>query len=1183
MQPDQIRSLRQSLGLTQQQFADRLGVSFVSLNRWENGKSRPSPLAIEKIREIAETTVRQESEEASTPRLDFLGDAKALKVYVEGERLSYGHQFNPAFATEISRIDPLPHQRIAVYERMLPQKRLRFLLADDAGAGKTIMTGLYVRECLSRRTFRRVLIVVPAGLVGNWYRELRSLFQLQFRVVRGEDARDGNPFIGAEGDLALVSVDSLCAERLFDCLKSADVEPYDLAVFDEAHKLSASRYSDDRLRPTKRYRLAEAIAGVRPLPLDWQLLWSVHNLLLLTATPHMGKDFPYYCLWRLLEPETLSTEAAFAALDLKSRNECFVRRVKEEMVDFDGNPLFPQRICDTVQYDLSQGEVSEQALYDQTTAYIRNYYNQARLLNRQAARFAMTVFQRRLASSTWALLRSLRNRMNKLEGLIEDLKSGRSDEARLSKQQQRLDSNLEDVLASKTADEETSDHGVEEHANSEAQALGAFVAFSIAELVDERTQLSRLIQLAEAVYASGSESKFDRMRELIGSSELGNEKIILYTEHKDTLDFLVQRLEGMGYAGQVARLHGGMDFRQRDSEVERFRCSHMSGGRGARFFVGTDAAAEGINLQFCSTLINYDIPWNPARLEQRMGRIHRYGQKRDRVNIINLVAGSTREGRVVRTLLDKLEEIREALGTDKVFDVIGRIFEDMDLTEYMRRLAELGSDQDLGTSEIESRISAQQVSEIGYREDALYGSGDEVSAALPQLQSDMATQKLLRLLPGYLRLYLENAAAFIGIDLVGDLGGQFLLRPRRKGVVEQIGSALELYPETVRERFTLFPSTSSTDAIFLHPGEPVFDRLQRIAQERCRASAIQGAIFTDTSAEAPYLLCVARISVERASSEDFVELRRPKCLEKRLVGVKQFIDGRILKAPTEHLLTLKPAAGLNPASHSLFSEAEERRVQAQAYIRDEVLNEIVSTQRAAADERLIESEVRLRRAYDLQASQLAANRKRLTAKVRQGNDKAEEEFKHVKRNQRSLPEQRELALRKARQEASLVGPGAAEISATALVQPSTSADERHRDESESERIAVEMAIAYEKAQGADVFDVSTPVRAREVGLADYPGFDLLSKRSGGARSIEVKGRAGRQGVALEENEWAKACTLRDDYWLYCVFDCGTASPRLLKVQDPFYKLVARSRGRLMIGYGEVVRAADEEDDDVSTR
>lgn len=1214
--------------MTQQQFAELLGVSFVTLNRWENGQSKPSAMGLSKLRGLARpgsgaavpavgsASVRVAAP-AEEPRLDFLGDANALRVLVEGERLSYGHLFNPAFATEISEIDPLPHQRIAVYERMLPQSRLRYLLADDAGAGKTIMTGLYVRESLTRRTIRRVLVVAPAGLVGNWYRELRNLFQLRFNIVTGADAKDRNPFIGPQSDLVVVSVDSLRSARLFNCLRDPAVAPYDLVVFDEAHKLSANRDPDGTFRPTERYRLAEAIAGVRELPDDWKMPWAAHHLLLLTATPHMGKAFPYYCLWRLLEPELFSTETAFAQL-LPSpsgrgaggegfrnrpfergawfaqlppspsgrgvggeglRNRYFIRRVKEEMVDLHGLPLYPERLCDTVSYELTQGEISEQALYDQTTAYIRHYYNQARLLNRQAARFAMTVFQRRLASSTWALLCSFRNRLDKLDRLIDDVRSGRIPEEGLRAQQQRLDrkvreGKLVDVLAAKTADEETVTDGEEEHEETEAEALGAFVATSLAELIDERRKVLELIGLAEAVHASGHESKFDRMSALLRVPEYRDHKVIIYTEHKDTLDFLMRRLEGMGYAGQVAFIHGGLNFEQRDAQVEQFRRPHDGEHGGARYFVGTDAAAEGINLQFCWILINYDIPWNPARLEQRMGRIHRYGQKRDRVAIINLVAGKTREGRVVKTLLDKLEEIRKQLGSDKVFDVVGRIFEGIPLTEYIQRAVESEDEADREAMELAGELTVEQIRAIEAREKSVYGEGGEVKAALPQLQEALAIEEMRRLLPGYVRRYLEHAAPLIGVDLVGDLDGQFFLRPRRRGVVESLMSLLEGYPESARNRFTVYRPSDPRDAIFLHPGEPVFERLSGLAIEHSRSAGKRGAIFTDVSATAPYLFHVARVSVIRAVDPGLPAFHTEEVVEQRLVGLKQYADGRMPEAPVEHQLLLKPASKASPGSVVFLAQSETWRLAGEQHIKTDLLGKLAELQQLGATERLVETEDHLVRAYDYQESELAAARKRYTEKAREGNRAAQVELERIKEQQRSLKERRALAIQQARREVELIQPGAVEIIATALVQPSQDPEDAKARDAEVERIAMEVTIAHEAARGADVRDVCTPEKARLAGLSDYPGFDLLSKRPGEERGIEVKGRVGTGEIEVTENEWARACNLRNRYWLYVVFDCGSAQPRLFKVQDPFGSLIAKSRGSVVLGYTEIIQSAE---------
>ena len=379
---DQVKILRARLGLTQTNLAETLGVSFATVNRWENGKTKPSQVCWSRLLELdQESTQNNKAAEpepppytAHPPILDFTAHPEVVRTLVEGERLSFGHMANPAFATEIASIDPLPHQRIAVYDHMLQQTRLRFLLADDAGAGKTIMTGLYIREMLSRRLLKRVLIVPPAGLVGNWQNELRTLFSLNFDIVSGSDARHKNPFADPGSDQLIVSVDTLAGSRVFSRLQEEDVEPYDLVVFDEAHKLSCDLGSDFRERKTGRYKLAEAIAGVHTVDTKWQLPWHAYHLLLLTATPHMGKDYPYYAIWRLLEPEILTTIEAFEHFANEQHDRYFIRRTKEEMVRLDGKPLYPIRLADTLGYDLTQGEVSEQQLYDETTEYLRYVY-----------------------------------------------------------------------------------------------------------------------------------------------------------------------------------------------------------------------------------------------------------------------------------------------------------------------------------------------------------------------------------------------------------------------------------------------------------------------------------------------------------------------------------------------------------------------------------------------------------------------------------------------------------------------------------------------------------------------------------------------------------------------------------------------------------------------------------------
>ena len=319
---------------------------------------------------------------------------------------------------------------------MLGQDPLRFLLADDAGAGKTIMTGLYVREMLSRGRLRRVLIVPPAGLVGNWERELRTLFRLPFRIVSGADARAGNPFQGSSGDLVIVSIDTLVGERMFEALRDSNVPPYDLAVFDEAHKLSATVESG-RIYKTRRYEIAEALAGcAAPAGRFGGLGWAVRHLLLLTATPHMGRDSPYHFLWRLLDPQVFATGEAFRRFPRPARERHFIRRTKEEMVGTRRPSTLSEPRMRHVQLRPLPRPDGEQALYDATTAYILHAYGRA-LDNRPAVRLAMSVFQRRLASSTLALLRSFERRIAKIERSIDDLRAGRTSAAELRRRPAR--------------------------------------------------------------------------------------------------------------------------------------------------------------------------------------------------------------------------------------------------------------------------------------------------------------------------------------------------------------------------------------------------------------------------------------------------------------------------------------------------------------------------------------------------------------------------------------------------------------------------------------------------------------------------------------------------------------------------------------------------------------------------
>ena len=447
--------------------------------------------------------------------LDFAGDPEAVLAMADALRLSFGRQFNPAFAIETSRIHPLLHQRFAVYERMLKQDPLRFLLADDAGAGKTIMTGLYVREMLSRERLERVLIVPPAGLVGNWRRELWNLFRLDFRIVAGADAKAGSPFRGAGGDRVIVSLDTLAGEKMFDVLRRAG-RGYDLVVFDEAHKLSVHERGN-RIDRTRRYELAEALAvGADSEDLFGGLDWTARHLLLLTATPHMGKSLPYAWLWRLLDADAFGAVEAVRRASRSARDRHFLRRTKEEMTGLDGLPLYPPRKCDTFGYRLSGGENGEQDLYERTTRYLDECYGRA-LDNQPAVELAKTVFQRRLASSTWALLRSFERRVEKLSRTAEAIENGELTAELLQQRQRRLsERHRHDYFDESAADDDVAAGGwAEGNEAYEDAVLGAVTVVGAEELRREAEQVEDLAEQARRLIASGTETKFEQLRQVL--------------------------------------------------------------------------------------------------------------------------------------------------------------------------------------------------------------------------------------------------------------------------------------------------------------------------------------------------------------------------------------------------------------------------------------------------------------------------------------------------------------------------------------------------------------------------------------------------------------------------------------------------------------------------------------------
>lgn len=1176
-----VRQLRGRLGLTQEQFAERLGVSTITVHRWESGQSRPRPLALEKLAQLQQEAAAAASEARPMRTLrpaaragiglDFAGDPEAVLAMADALRLSFGRQFNPAFAIETSRIDPLLHQRFAVYERMLKQDPLRFLLADDAGAGKTIMTGLYVREMLARERLERVLIVPPAGLVGNWRRELWNLFRLDFRIVAGADTKTGNPFSGAGGDRVIVSLDTLAGEKMFDVLRRAG-RGYDLVVFDEAHKLSVHERGN-RIDRTRRYELAEALAvGVDPEGRFGGLGWTARHLLLLTATPHMGKSLPYAWLWRLLDANAFGAAEAVRRASRSARDRHFLRRTKEEMTGLDGRPLYPPRKCDTFGYRLSGGENGEQDLYERTTRYLDECYGRA-LDNQPAVELAKTVFQRRLASSTWALLRSFERRVEKLTRTTEAIEKGELTAELLQQRQRRLsERHRHDYFDEAAADDDVATGGwAEGNEAYEDAVLGAVSVVSAEEFRREAAQVEDLAAQARRLIASGTETKFEQLRQVLEDPDWKDEKWLIFSEHRDTVDYLVQRLEGLGYRGHTAQIHGGMDWRERERQVAHFRRAN-----GARYMVATDAAGEGINLQFCRLMVNYDIPWNPARLEQRMGRIHRYGQ-RSEVRIFNLVAVSTREGRVLRVLLDKLEAIREELSSDKVFDVVGRLFEGESLTRFMARATgDEGERQ--AVERVEQALDASRVTRIDERDADIYGV-PEAAVTGEDLRPEVERERYLHLLPAHVRRLVERAARLMNLGIRGDLDDRFALTPRRSGALDSLLPALDAYPDEARERLTVRRTQDDDTGIWLHPGEPLFDALCSEIRSRYREDALRGAIFVDSMAQEPYLLHLAELWVEQDGGADRRAGRR--VVERRLVALRQRADEPPEQCPVERVLLLAPT-GLAPGMAPLAPRALDLRAQAGAHL-GVLLEDLAKNLRGEREADLPELRKRVAVGFDLRASELASLRAKLVRSSRDSADGGGEELEAVKGEQKRLSTERQLALERIETRPRRVIPGGHRFLLHALVvrpEDAGPAASTERLDEGVEELAVRIAADRERARNATVRDVSKPALARAAGLADWPGFDLLSTLPDGERrSIEVKGRAGRAGVPIQSNEWEQACKLGDQYWLYVVLDCAAPKPELLRIRDPFRKLLAseRTRAQFDVPLGSLVEAAENEE------
>lgn len=1076
----------------------------------------------------------------------FRANPEIVSLIAEAYRIQHAYLFNPLFATETSLIDLLPHQLAAVYgvpasddtlgqPGMLDAPRLRFLLADDAGAGKTVMGGLHIRELLLRRLVKRVLVVPPAGLVGNWERELRVLFRLRFRILTSADAnQEENPFADPRNDLAIISVDTLWREPMREAYLAA--QPYDLVIFDEAHKLSAGYLADFTIEKTKRYEMAELIAK------------QGRHLLLMTATPHMGKDDRYYMLWRLLEPELFSTQTAFQRLSHEQKRHYLLRRMKEEMVNFAGQPLYKARTSSTVAYPLRQGPGQEQDLYDQVTAYCEIHFDRAKQRNRSAAGLAMSILQRRLASSTWALFQSLLRREEKLNGEIQALETGAANEPDLVDRQEKL--RVENVRDTKTGEEEESVDGEEEAEHEDKVLAGATDAATLAELQIELGEVQNLVKLARRVYEQKYESKFE---ELWGTlAHYPDTKVLIFTEFRDTLDFLVDRLQGKGLTGKIAQIHGGLVYQEREQQADFFR-------KDARILVATDAAGEGINLQFCWLLVNYDIPWNPARVEQRMGRVHRYKQEHD-VVLLNLISEHTREGRVLKVLLDKLDAIRKELTSDKVFDIIGAQFRGKPLAELIFEAVVEGKEAQ-ATAAFERQLTATNVRRTLAEQERLV-EASEVRALLKALQDKRESAEMRRMMPAYIRRFVQLAAEAIGVGLHGDIDALFWLDPYPPAA----SHALATYPEEIRQRLTVDRELAKPDltrepkAIYLHPGEPVFEALTALFLGAYDHEGMRGAIFYDATAQEPYLFYLARTLLVRKAiqADDMAET-----VYEQMTGVQRFANGACTLAPAHLLLTLDPHTpeAAWPQVPAWAGAAANLTTPVESFVLEAVTIPALTVQRQQENQRIPERVNQLRAAYNLRNAELMQQRKVLKEAVTKGTPAAQSKLRACEAELSALDHERRTAEADLRTSVDRLSLGPVTLYAQALVLPLPPEEAAARQDVQAEKVALAEVMRRETAEGSLIEDVSIPQLKS--------GFDLKVLRvDNELRYVEVKGCRGEAAVELTANEWAQAVNHRDRYWLYVVYNCGSV-PTLYRIPDPFGLLVGQQTGAVRINVSQI--------------
>ncbi|QEZ48000.1 helicase-related protein [Cupriavidus oxalaticus] len=1079
----------------------------------------------------------------------FDADGADFKLAAEAYRINLAHLFDPMMAVHTSNVEPLPHQITAVYESMLPRQPLRYVLADDPGAGKTIMAGLLIRELLMRADAARVLIVAPGSLVEQWQDELFEKFGLSFSIFSRDlqqQSRAGNPL--DEVDLMVARLDQLSrSEELQEKIKASR---WDLVVVDEAHKLSAT-WSGAKVSETKRFKLGQLLGSV------------ARHFLLMTATPHNGKEEDFQLFLSLLDSDRFYGKFRDGAHKVDV-TDLMRRMVKEDLLKFDGTRLFPERVAYTANYKLSD---AESELYEAVTAYVKEEMNRADDLDgkrRGAVGFALTALQRRLASSPEAIYQSLKRRREKLKRRVDE-----------EKLRQRGARPLAETLPTSGAEDiwdSADEMSPEDYEEFEEEVVDqATAAQTIAQLEAEILTLGDLEERAKALVHSGEDRKWDELRELLQNTpqmrgdDGQQRKLIIFTEHRDTLNYLADRIRGLlGKHEAVAVIHGSVHRDDRRKVQELFR-----NDKDTRVLIATDAAGEGVNLQNANLMVNYDLPWNPNRLEQRFGRIHRIGQTQV-CHLWNIVASETREGDVFQKLFEKLEVERKALG-GRVFDILGEVFDGVSLRDLLIEAIRYGEDparQAHVREVVAGALETQKLREIISRNALAEEVMDE--RRLFALKEEMEKAEARKLQPFFIRSFFSQAFERLGGDLRARGSGRYeitfvpaLIRERDRQLQgrdrRNLSPVVTKYERVCFEksRIRLEDKPGEAVASLLHPAHPLMQAVVDLTIEQHRGKLKQGAALVDPNDEGiePKLLFLLDHSIKEGGEVGLV-------VSRRLQFVTVDRHGSIVNAGWA------PHLDLNPL------DAEQRALVASEIDADWIKKDLEQSALAHASDRLVPEhfeEVRQRRERQVDKN-LAAIHERLVKEIDYWSDRHEKlktdlsagkevrlPLENVRRTIDELTarlESRTKELQAMRHVVSsvpvvvggaLVIPGGLIAMRSGKAEGSAwSADAAAR--ARVERVAMEAVRKAEEAMGHEVIDVS----------AEKCGWDLTSiapTKDGTlaqARHIEVKGRAkGQTSITVTRNEILYGLNQADKFLLAVVVVDGDSHEGPHYIRNPF--------------------------------